>query len=30
KSTELTTSEMRFNTGLQDNDFHKNVLKRVR
>ncbi|ELB2872226.1 outer membrane lipoprotein-sorting protein [Vibrio alginolyticus] len=30
KSTELTTSEMRFNTGLQENDFHKNVLKRVR
>ncbi|HHX8565855.1 outer membrane lipoprotein-sorting protein [Vibrio sp. RM-44-3] len=30
KSTELTTSEMRFNTGLEDNDFHKNVLKRVR
>ena len=30
KSTELTTSEMRFNTGLEDNDFPKNVLKRVR
>ncbi len=30
KSTELTTSEMQFKTGLKNNDFHKNVLKRVR
>ncbi len=30
KSTELTTSGMHFKTGLEDNDFHKNVLKRVR
>ncbi|CAM2999035.1 outer membrane lipoprotein-sorting protein [Vibrio mytili] len=30
KSTELTTTEMTFKTGLTDNDFHKNVLKRVR
>lgn len=30
KSTELTTSKMSFSTGLEDNDFHKNVLKRVR
>ncbi len=30
KSTELTTSELTFQTGLKDNDFNKNILKRVK
>lgn len=30
KSTELTTSELTFQTGLKDTDFNKNILKRVK
>ncbi len=30
KSTELNTSDLRFQTGLEENDFNKNVLKRVK
>ncbi|KIP78290.1 membrane protein [Vibrio harveyi] len=30
KSTELTTSELTFQTGLKDSDFNKNILKRVK
>ncbi|PMK02574.1 outer membrane lipoprotein-sorting protein [Vibrio sp. 10N.261.55.A7] len=30
KSTLLTTSEMKFQTGLNDSDFQKNTLKRIR
>jgi hypothetical protein len=30
KSTLLTTSELSFQTGLDDKDFQKNILKRVK
>ncbi len=30
KSTELKTEDIQFNTGLQDRDFHQNVLTRLR